>query len=129
MVHKTRKKPYHQVTYYHHVTYITNDNRTVASWKKKPKENNASLIPRRSVERKKNSTSTKTSPADCQASAVRVGHDALNLYATIDGHGEQMLDETHRMMPDQAQTLNPHQGTSRLLLRVFTPTFLTSHEV
>jgi len=53
MVHKTRKKPYHQVTYYHHVTYITNDNRTVASWKKKPKENNASLIPRRSVERKK----------------------------------------------------------------------------
>merc|ERR1712118_201943 len=79
--------------------------------------------------KKKKSTSTKTSPADCQASAVRVGHDALNLYATIDGHGEQMLDETHRMMPDQAQTLNPHQGTSRLLLRVFTPTFLTSHEV
>jgi len=88
MVHKTRKKPYHQVTYYHHVTYITNDNRTVASWKKKPKENNASPIPRRSVEGKKNSTSTKTSPADCQASAVRVGHDALNLYSTIDGHGE-----------------------------------------
>jgi hypothetical protein len=107
MVHKTRKKPYHQVTYYNHVTYITNDNRTVASWKKKPKENNASLIPRRSVERKKNSTSTKTSPADCQASAVRVGHDALNLYSTIDGHGERVLDETHRMMPDQAQISTP----------------------
>jgi hypothetical protein len=91
MVHKTRKKPYHHVT-------VTNDNRTVASWKKKPKENNASLIPRRSVERKKNSTSTNTSPADCQASAVRVGHDALNLYSTIDGHGERVLDETHRMM-------------------------------
>jgi hypothetical protein len=108
---------------------ITNDNRTWRLGRKKQMENNATLIPRRSVEGNKSSTSAETSPADCQASAVRVGHDTLNLYSTIDGHSEQILDETHRMMPDQAQTLSPHQGTSRLLLRAFTPIFLTSHVI
>ena len=75
----------------------------------KQKENNAAMIPRRSVEGKTSSTSTKTSPADCQTSAVRVGHHALNLHSTIDGHGEQISDETHRMRSDRLR-LSPPPG-------------------
>ena len=123
MVHKTRKKPYHHVTYYHQ----WQSNRGVLEEKTEREQRfpDSPQISRKKKEFHVNQNEPSRLPSfGCSCGtwcAELILNDRWAWWTCIG------WNTSHDAWP--SADFNPHQGTSRLLLRVFTPTFLTSHEV